>query len=76
MVSYFVFSSLFSYYVYPNSKAHAFILMIVFVYDFTLHVFDYLLRYSFHLKLVFIHVQLVSHIWLLCVCVLLLTYTH
>jgi len=44
----FVFSLYFSYCVYPNSKAHTFILMIMFVYDFAFHVFDYLFRCNFH----------------------------
>ena len=44
----FVFSLYISYCVYLSSKARAFTLIIMFVYDFTLHIFDYLFRCSFH----------------------------
>jgi len=66
MDSYFVFSLLFSYCVYHISKARAFTLMIMFVYDFALHILITCLDETFIKTCVYTCTTNEPHLFIIC----------
>ena len=68
MNHYFVFSLQFNYCVYSNYKARAFTLMIIFVYDFTLHVLITSLDVVFIKTCVYTCTTTEPHLLIICLC--------